>query len=551
MSTRKEVANIMFPDVKETIEDLLKKYPDRELNPVVSRMGPSPTGFMHIGNFYQAFTSWKYSKQNNGVFFIRIEDTDQKREVEGAIDVILEVLKGFNIILDEGPIGENMQDVGKYGPYVQSKRKYIYNVFAKYLVEKGLAYPCRMTEEELAVIRENQTKAKLIPGIYGNYSVWRNKTPDELMKKIQDESGFFPVLRLRSHGDLHKKINFDDIIKGKINMADNYNDVVLLKKDGLPTYHLAHVADDTLMKTTHVIRGEEWLTSVPLHIQLFEAFGLRIPFYAHIAPLLKLDNGNKRKLSKRYDPEANMKYFFEQGFPTKGLMEYLLTIMDSSFENWRNENIDKELFEFKFTLENMNHAGALFDFIKLNSVCNNYISRISTDELYEKTLERAYKYSPDFAKLMISDVDYTKAAINIERHTPKDPKRFTTFKDVESQIIFFYDSEREKLFVNKPDLPEIFNDDWIGKFISEYASVLDLDMSIEDWFVQLKQIGKKYGFAGNNAEFKEGGYIGKIGDLAMFLRIQLCCASQTPDLFSVMRVMGKERVINRLKYKKN
>lgn len=547
MATRKDIADIMFPDVKETIEDLLKKYPDRELNPVVSRMGPSPTWFMHIGNFYQAFTSWKYSKQNNGVFFIRIEDTDQKREVEWAIDVILEVLKWFNIILDEWPIGENMQDVGKYWPYVQSKRKYIYNVFAKYLVEKWLAYPCWMGEKEINKVREDQTRAKIVPWIYGKFSVRRDKSVDEILGKLKEERWKYQVIRFRSPWDLTKRIVFHDEIRWDINMIDNYNDIVLIKSDWLPTYHMAHVVDDTLMKTTHVIRWEEWLTSVPLHIQLFEAFELKIPFYAHIAPLLKLDNWNKRKLSKRYDPEANMKYFFEQWFPTKWLMEYLLTIMDSSFENWRNENIDKEFFEFKFTLENMNTAWALFDIVKLNSICNNYLSRITTDKLYDETLNWAKQYNPHFAELMQSDVGYTKAAINIERHTPKDPKRFSSFKDVENQVLFFYDSEWEKLFVNKPALAEIFNKDIIDNFVNEYSNLLDLDMTTEDRFAQLKEVWKKYWFASNNAEFKQWWYIGKIWDLAMFLRVQLCCATQTPDLFSVMKVMWKDRIVKRLK----
>lgn len=550
MANRVDIAEKMFPDVTETIDDLLAKYPKREWNPVVSRMWPSPTWFMHIGNFYQAFTSRKYAKQNNGVFFIRIEDTDQKREVEWAVEIILEVLKSFGVVLDEWPIGENMQDVWNYGPYTQSKRKHIYRVFAKHLVQNWLAYPCWMSEEEVNSIRDGQAKAKLVTGIYWNYSFWRNKTPDELMEKLETEWWFFPVLRLRSHWDLNKKVDFEDVIKWKINMADNYNEAILLKKDWLPTYHFAHIVDDTLMRTTHVIRWEERLTSVPLHIQIFQAFNFPVPFYAHIAPLLKLDNWNKRKLSKRYDPEANMKYFFEQWFPVQWLMEYLLTIMDSSFETWRSENPNEDFTKFVFSLERMNTSGALFDLTKLQNICNNYLSRISTDELFDQWLARAKTYKPDLAELMLSDIDYTKQALNIERKSEKDPKRFTLYSDIENQIRFFYDKEREIL--RKEVKPLVFAEsedvtDKLKSFVDEYMQILDLNMSVEDWFAQLKEIWKKYWFAWNNAEFKEWWYIWKIWDLAMFLRINLCCSAQTPDLFSVMKVMGKERMKNRLK----
>lgn len=545
MATRKDIADIIFPDVKETIADLQKQFPPRD-NPICSRFAPSPTGFLHVWAIFASLVELKFAKQNWWTFFLRIEDTDQKRLVDGWIDIIINWFKKFGIEIDEWPIWPDNSDVWNYGPYIQSKRWYFYQVFVKELIVKWLAYPCWMSEDEINQVRENQTKSKIVPGIYWKFSAWREKSADEIYNKLQSESGKYQVIRFRSPADLSKKIVFHDEIRWDISMIDNYNDVVLIKWDWLPTYHMAHVVDDHLMRVSHVVRAEERLTSVPLHLQLFAACGLQHPKYCHPAQILKLDNGNKRKISKRKDPEADVEFFFEKWYPIQWIIDYVMWIISSEFEWWQIANPDKSYKDFEISFDKMNHAWALFDFVKLNSVCNNYISRISTDELYEKTLERAYKYSPDFAKLMISDVDYTKAAINIERHTPKDPKRFTTFKDVESQIIFFYDSEREKLFVNKPDLPEIFNDDWIGKFISEYASVLDLDMSIEDWFVQLKEIWKKFWFAWNNAEFKEGGYIWKIWDLAMFLRIQLCCASQTPDLFSVMKVMGKERVIGRL-----
>ena len=545
MATRKEIADIIFPDVKETIADLQKQFPPRD-NPICSRFAPSPTGFLHVWAIFASLVELKFAKQNGWTFFLRIEDTDQKRLVDGWIDIIINWFKKFGIDIDEWPIWPDNSDVWNYGPYIQSKRWYFYEVFVKELIVKWLAYPCWMSEDEINQVRENQTKSKIVPGIYWKFSAWRGKSVDEIYNKLQSEGWKYQVIRFRSPADLTKKIVFHDEIRWDISMIDNYNDVVLIKWDWLPTYHMAHVVDDHLMRVSHVVRAEERLTSVPLHLQLFDACGLQYPKYCHPAQILKLDNGNKRKISKRKDPEADVEFFFEKWYPIQWIIDYVMWIISSEFEWWQIANPDKSYKDFEISFDKMNHAWALFDFVKLNSVCNNYISRISTDELYDKTLERAKTYSPDFAKLMLSDIDYTKAAINIERHTPKDPKRFTTFKDVESQIIFFYDDEREKLFVNKPDLPEIFNDNWTADFANEYANILNLDMSIEDWFVQLKQIWKKYWFAWNNAEFKEGGYKWKIWDLAMFFRVKLCCANQTPDLFSVMKVMGKKRIFDRL-----
>ncbi len=544
MTTRKEIADIIFPDVKETIQDLEKKYPPRK-NSICSRIAPSPTGFMHIGNFFSGFVSWKFAKQNGGTFFVRIEDTDQKRLIPEAMDLIISTLKNFGVTIDEGPIWENNAEIGQYWPYIQSHRKYIYNIFAKYLLENWLAYPCRMTPEELDTIREQQTKTKVTPGIYGNYSVRRNKTPEEILAKLQSNKDF--VIRFRSPGEVNKRIVFEDAIKGKIETIDNCNDIVLIKSDGLPTYHLAHIADDHLMRVSHVIRGEERLASVPLHIQLFTAFWLPYPKYCHVAPLCKMDEeGNKRKLSKRKDPESNVEYFFESWYAAQGIIEYLINIIDPNFEERQKANPEKSYLDFEIHLDKMGKSGALFDFVKLQSVNNNYLSRISTDQLYDQSLAWALKYRPELAKLIQTDVPYVKAAMNIERHTEKDPKRFTTYADVETQLRFFFDDERTKLQATKPALPEICTAEVMKPFVDEYSKALNLSMSVEERFAQLKEVWKKYGFAWNNAEFKEWGYIWKIGDLAMFLRIQLCCAAQTPDLYSVMQVMGKERVMKRL-----
>ena len=542
MTTRKEIADIIFPEVTETIQDLEKKYPPRK-NPICSRFAPSPTGFLHIGSVYASFVERKFAKQNNGTFILRIEDTDQKREIEGAVNLIIDGMKTFGIEINEWPLGENNADVGNYWPYIQSHRKNIYNVFAKYLLENGLAYPCWMTPEELETIRNQQTKTKVTPWIYWNYSVRRNKTPEEIMQQLTANKDY--VIRFRSPSSMGQRMVFEDVIKGKIETIDNCNDIVLIKGDELPTYHLAHIADDHLMRTSHVIRGEERLASVPLHIQLFTAFWLPHPQYCHVAPLLKLDNGNKRKLSKRHDPEADIWFFFKFGYATQWIIEYLLTIVDPNFEERQKANPDKSYLDFEIHLDKMGKSWALFDLVKLKSVNNNYLSRISTDELYEQSLVWAEKYEPLAANLMKSDSGYMKAALNIERHTEKDPKRFTTYLDVTNSL-FFFDSYREILCATKPALPEACTAGVMKPFVDEYTQALNLSMTVEEWFAQLKEIWKKYGFAGNNGEFKEWWYIWKIGDLAMFLRIQLCCAAQTPDLYSVMQVMGKERVIKRL-----
>ena len=544
MATRSDIANSIFPEITETIADYEAKYPQRP-EKVVSRFGPSPTGFLHIWWVFASFVEQKIAKQNDGVFFLRIEDTDQKRLVEWSIELIIKYYHVFGIEVDEGPFGPDHADVGNYGPYIQSKRKPIYHAFVKSLIERGLAYPCWMTTEEIDTIREIQMRSKITPGIYGNYSVWRNKTPDEIMAQLQVDQNY--IIRFRSAGDLSARVVFDDLVKEKVSMIDNFNDIVLLKTDGLPTYHLAHVVDDHLMRTTHVIRWEEWLTSVPLHLQLFGAFGFQSPQYAHLAPILKLDNGNKRKLSKRHDPEADVSFLFEQGFSMQGILEYLLTIIDSSFEARQQANPDKDYHDYEISLDRMNKSGALFDEVKLQSVNNNYLSRISTEELYNQALNWAEEYRPHLAEVMKRDSEYTKAALGIERHTEKDPKRFTTFQDTETQLLFFYDDEWKKLNETKPVLPDILTPELIQSFVDQYSLQLNLDLSLEDWFAQLKEIGKPLGFAATNGEFKEGWYIGKVWDLAMFLRVQLCCATRTPDLYSVMKVMWKDRVIERLR----
>ena len=556
MADWKDLADLMFPDVDQTIADLEKKYPPRT-NAICSRFAPSPTGFLHIGWVFSALVSWRFVQQHNWTFILRIEDTDKKRKIDGAVESLLNSMKTFWITIDEWNLWANWEDVWNYWPYTQSERKELYHIFAKELVAKWLAYPCWMTNEEISNIRDQQQKSKIMPWIYGNYSVYRNIDVDWLIQKVKENPDY--IVRFRSHWNTQKKIVFEDVLRWKVNMWDNYNDIVLIKSDGLPTYHLAHIVDDYLMRVSHIIRAEEWLTSVPLHLQLFEAFNLPAPKYCHLAQILKIDEetGKKRKLSKRKDPEADVEYFFQNAYSTQWILDYLYTIMDSGFEEWQKANPDKSFLDRDFVLENMNKSGALFDLTKMESVNNEYLSRISTEQLFNETIEWAEKYDIELANLMKEDVDYTKLALDIERHTPKDPKRFTTFKDVDTQLRFFFDSEYEKLIesvkLKIKSWDEEFQkftefDMWIvSNFLDEYLWLLNLDLTVEEWFSQLKEIWKKHWFAWNNAELKEWGYIWKVWDLAMIIMVWLCASTKTPDLFSVMKVMCKSRIEKRLK----
>lgn len=541
---RADIAEKLFPDVDKDIACIQQQYPARPAWTVVTRFAPSPTWFLHLWWVFSSFVSSTYAAQHNGVFFLRIEDTDQKREVAWWVDLIINGLWTFGMDINEWPIWDDNTDVGVYGPYTQSHRKHIYHAFVKELVAQWKAYPCRMTTEEMDSIREQQMKTKIAQGIYGNYSVWRNKSPDEIAEKLTES--YPPVIRLRAHGNVQAKILFDDILRGKIHMTDNYNDIVLLKSDGLPTYHLAHLVDDHLMGTTHVIRWEEWLTSVPLHLQLFEMSWLPAPMYCHLAPILKSEDGKKRKLSKRKDPEADISYLFQEGIAPEWILSYLMTIIDSSYEEWQKNNLDKTYRDFSITLEKMNKAWALFDMDKLKFMNNIYLSKLSHEDLFTQGKDWAEKYNPTLYRHMHAEPSYALAALSIERLSEKDPKRYSTYADIADNILFFFDEEWNALQATKPELPDFLTREVLSAFIQTYEKELDLSVDVQTWFEQLKTIGKQFGFASNNQEFKEWWYIGKIGDLAMFLRVQLCCATRTPDLYSVMQVMWKERVMRRL-----
>lgn len=436
-----KLAELLFKDIDKTPEDYEREYPCRNLSDgaKVTRFAPSPTGFLHIGGLFAAFIGERTARKTGGVFYLRIEDTDKKREIENGVSGIVKGLSDFGITIDEGMLTET-ESIGKYGPYTQSHRKEIYQAYCKDLVKKGLAYPCFCTAEELDAIRKTQEENKQNPGYYGKFAKCRNLTYEQIEEKIK--SGMPYVLRLKSTGDEAKRIKFDDAIKGEIEMPENVQDIVLLKTDGIPTYHFAHAIDDHLMRTTDVIRGDEWISSVPIHLQLFEVLGFDAPRYAHISPIMKEDSetGGKRKLSKRKDPEAAVSYYHEVGYPKEAVLEYLLTIANSNFEEWRAQNPDAKIDDFDFKLSNMSKAGALFDLMKLNDISKNYICTLTKEEVFKRTLEWAGSYDTEFKKLLEDNKDYAIKIFGIERGNEKPRKDIAKWQDTVYYTKYFFES---------------------------------------------------------------------------------------------------------------
>ena len=542
--TYKELADLIFPNVKE-ISYYEEKYPERNLEEgaVVTRYAPSPTGMMHIGGLYQALIAKMVSKKSNGVFFVRIEDTDQKREVENGISNIVNALKDFEIMPDEGMISET-EEIGQYGPYKQSLRKDIYQSYAKYLLEQGKAYPCFATPEELEEMRAKQEAAKVRTGYYGVWAKYRNLSLDEMAEKIN--AGVPYIIRFKSPGREDRKIKHKDLIKGNVDFPENDQDVVIIKSDGLPTYHFAHAVDDHLMHTTHVIRGDEWLSSVPLHLQLFQELGFKAPKYAHISPIMKNDNGNKRKLSKRKDPEAATSYYEEIGIPSLAVKEYLLNIANSTFENWRRQNKDAELEEFDFKLNKMSVSGALFDMVKLQDVSKIVISKMTAKEVYEKSSEWANKHDEELAK-MLKDKEYSLKVLGIERGNAKPRKDIAKWSDVKENIIYMYD---DKFLNEEQSYPyQVINDQ------NDINKILDLYMekyyNPEDdkqtWFDKIKELAGKMGYAEEVKEFKANPemYKAHVGDVSTVLRIALTGRTNTQDMYEIMKVLGKDSMKKR------
>ena len=542
--TYKELADLIFPNVKE-INYYEEKYPERNLEEgaIVTRFAPSPTGFVHIGGLYQALVARTVAKKTNGVFFLRVEDTDQKREVENGVTGIVNSLKDFDMEPDEGMISDT-EEIGKYGPYKQSLRKDIYQSYAKYLLEQGKAYPCFATAEELDEMRAKQEAAKVRTGYYGVWAKYRNLSLDEMADKINAGDPY--IIRFKSPGREDRKIKHKDLIKGNVDFPENDQDVVIIKSDGLPTYHFAHAIDDHLMHTTHVIRSDEWLSSVPLHLQLFQELGFKAPKYAHISPIMKNDNGNKRKLSKRKDPEAAVSYYEEIGIPSLAVKEYLLNIANSTFENWRRQNKDASLEEFDFKLNKMSVSGALFDMVKLQDVSKIVISKMTAEEVYEKSLDWANRHDEELAK-MLEDKEYSLKVLGIERGNAKPRKDIAKWSDVKENIIYMYDEK----FLNQEEeyqYQTINEKEEINKILDLYIEkYYNPEDDKQTWFSKIKELAGEMGYAKEVKEFKAnpGMYKAHVGDVSTVLRIALTKRSNTPDMYEIMNVLGKTNVIKR------
>ncbi len=543
--TNKDLANVIFPDITMTIEDYEKMYPGRELKEgaKVTRFAPSPTGYLHLGGFFQAIIDYNLAKKTGGVFYLRIEDTDQKREVSDATALIMKTLEHYHIMPNEYEHDDKI--IGSYGPYVQSERKEIYHAFIKYLIEIGRAYPCFCSAETLNAIRENQEKKKERTGYYGRYSTCRNLSPEEAIRKI--EAGEPYVLRFKSEGDFERKFWFDDLSKGKLYLNENDQDVVIMKSDNLlPTYHFAHVVDDHLMHTTHVVRGEEWLSSVPLHIELFRAFGFKPPKYIHTPLILKQEGDIKRKISKRKDPEASMSYYIEQGYPVEAVIEALMTIANSNYEEWHTANPDKNFMDFEFSPKKMSSSGALFDLEKLNNISKNVISKMDKETLYRYSYEWSKLYSKELQDIIEKDPEYYKSIINIEREQKKPRKDYETYGTILKSIWYMYD----ELFVGNLsyDFKNITDEKEISIILKTYMDKYFDETDDKDiWFQKIKLLCDELGYASDMKAYKENpeNYKGNITDITTVIRVALTTSSMTPDLYELLKLIGKERTEDR------
>ena len=532
-----DLANLVFPDAKD-IKYYEEKYLARNLEDgaIVTRFAPSPTGFMHIGGLYQALVARKVSKQTNGVFFLRIEDTDQKREVENGVTGIVNSLQDFDMGPDEGQINDT-DELGNYGPYKQSLRKEIYQSYAKYLLAQGKAYLCFCTSEDLEEMRNKQEAAKVRTGYYGVWATCRNLTVEEMAEKVKNGENY--IVRFKSPGREDRKIKHHDVIKGNVDFPENDQDIVIIKADGLPTYHFAHAVDDHLMYTTHVIRADEWLSSVPLHLQLFQELGFKAPKYAHIAPMLKNDNGNKRKLSKRKDPEAAVEYYQKEGIPADSVKEYLLNIASSSFENWRRQNPEATMEEYDLQLNKMSVSGALFDMVKLLDVSKSIISRYTAEKVYEEALKWANEYDEEL-KEILANKEYALKVFGIERGNKKPRKDIAKWSDVKENISYMYNTE-----ITEYPYQVINEKEDIEKILKTYKFNSADDK--QAWFDNIKKVAGDLGYASEVKEFKAnpGMYKAHVGDVSTVLRVALTGRTNTPDMYEIMQVLGEEKVQQR------
>ena len=545
MKTIDDIIDLIFPNLTLTKEEIEARYPKRELNDnqFVTRFAPSPTGFMHIGNFFSALIDYIIAKKSNGIFYLRNEDTDKKREIEGAVDTIVNILNKYNLQLDEYEL--NGKIVGNYGPYVQSERKKIYHSYIKYLLKIGRAYPCFCTKDELENLRIKQEKSKIRPGYYGRFAKCRNLSYDEMYEKISNNVPY--VIRFKSLGDGETTKEFYDEVRGKVNITLNDLDVVIMKSDNLlPTYHFAHVIDDYLMHTTHVVRGEEWLPSLPIHLELFEALEYEAPKYIHISNIMKTDNGVKRKISKRKDPEASMTYYLENGYPEKAVIEYLMTIANSNYEDWRKANPDLPYTEFEFKSNKMSSSGALFDLDKLINISKLVISKMNKEELFDVSYEFAKNYSNKLLTLIEKDKEYYKNILNIEREKVNPRKDIYCYNDIYNNIWYMYEDE----FYNNLNY-EIQIDDknkFLYNICCDYViNIYDNSDDKETWFNKIKDICNINSIASDMKEYKNNpnNYKASISDFTNVIRVVITTKSKTPDLYEIMKLLGKDIIIKR------
>jgi len=535
------LAQLLFPDVTDTPEMLEEKYPLRQLpeGAVVTRMAPSPTGFVHLGNLVMGLTAERMAHQSGGVLFLRVEDTDAKREVPGAVEVLISTLKHYGIAFDEGATIEG--DAGAYGPYRQRQRSAVYHVYAKKLVAEGQAYPCFCTEAELSAMREQQEANKENTGYYGKYAMWRDRSLEDVQAQLAAGNPW--VLRFKSTGSIENQFKFDDLVKGKLTITENDVDHVLLKSDGIPTYHFAHAVDDHLMRTTHVVRGDEWLPTLPFHIQLFKALNFKLPKYVHIGPLMKMDGASKRKLSKRKDSEAALTFYKAEGFPVEAVYEYVLTILNSNFEDWRRANPDAPADSFKFSPKKLNPAGSLFDYAKLIDVSKNVIAKMDAEKVYTLLAEWAEEFDPDFARKLTADPAFTTAILAIGRGGKKPRKDLAVWKDAKDYMGFFFDE-----YLEAPAFDEKFSKQTVVTALEKFLERFDISDDSGTWFDKVKEITTEMGFTTDMKAYKADptAFPGTVADISTFIRQAVTGKTNSPDLFTVMQILGYDRTVARI-----
>ena len=535
-----KLADALIPDENvKPLDYYESKYPARNLpeGAQVTRLAPSPTGFMHLGNLYVALANERVAHESGGVLYLRIEDTDEKRKVEGAVDVIHRSLKYFGVNFDEGA-----DLCGEYGPYYQRQRAEIYHAYAKDLIKRGLAYPCFCTEEDLEKTREYQTENKLLPGYYGEFAKCRSLSEEEIYANLAAGKPY--VIRLKSQGDVEVKHTFRDQVKGDITVTENNQDVVILKSDGIPTYHFAHAIDDHFMRTTLVIRGEEWLSSLPIHIELFKVLGFKLPKYGHNCSIQKIDGETRRKLSKRKDPEASLTFYREQGYHPQAVRTYMMTLLNSNFEEWLLKCPDKPLEEFKYSIGKMGKSGALFDILKLNDISKTHFATLSAEEAFDFMKDWTDEFGTDEQKAYFADKEYMLKVLTLCMGIggKKRRKDFVCAKQAVEMLAYFFDSTFAPVYEYR------FDSGVVKTVLEGFKSSYDYADDMQAWFEKVKAVAAANGFATDMKAYKADptAYPGNVSDVAEMLRIATTGLSNTPDLWTIMQVLGAERTIARL-----